>query len=74
MHSFSNKEVSEMLSEYTDLMKIVGENKYRVRAYDNASRILSDRTIELEKLVKEDKLEEIKGIGEGIAANHKRHL
>ena len=67
MYSFSNKEISEMLSEYTDLMEIVGENKYRVRAYDNASRILSDRTIELEKLVKEDNLEEIKGIGEGIA-------
>ena len=67
MYSFSNKEISEMLSEYTDLMEIVGENKYRVRAYDNASRILSDRTIELKKLVKEDNLEEIKGIGEGIA-------
>jgi len=60
-----------MLSQYTDLMKIVGENKYRVRAYDNASRILSDRSIELEKLVKENKLEEIKGIGEGIAATIK---
>ena len=67
MYSFSNKEISEMLSEYTDLMEIVGENKYRVRAYDNAARILSDRTIELEKLVKEDRLKEIKGIGEGIA-------
>ncbi len=71
MHSFSNKEISEMLSEYTDLMKIMGENKYRVRAYDNASRIVSDRTIDLEKMVKEDRLEEIKGIGEGIAGTIK---
>ena len=71
MHSFSNKEISEMLSEYTDLMKITGENKYRVRAYDNASRIVSDRTIDLEKMVKEDRLEEIKGIGEGIAGTIK---
>jgi len=71
MHSFSNKEISEMLSEYTDLMKIMGENKYRVRAYDNASRIVADRTIDLEKMVKEDRLEEIKGIGEGIATTIK---
>jgi len=71
MHSFSNKEISEMLSEYTDLMKITGENKYRVRAYDNASRIVSDRTIDLEKMVKEDRLKEIKGIGEGIAGTIK---
>src|SRR6056297_1097553 len=71
MHSFSNKEISEMLSEYTDLMKIMGENKYRVRAYDNASRIVADRTIDLEKMVKEDRLEEIKGIGEGIATTNK---
>lgn len=67
MHSFSNKEISDMLSEYTDLMKIFGENKYRVRAYDNASRIVSDRTIDLEKKVKEDNLEDINGIGAGIA-------
>ena len=71
MHSFSNKEISKMLSEYTDLMKIMGENKYRVRAYDNASRIVADRTIDLEKMVKEDRLEEIKGIGEGIATTIK---
>lgn len=67
MHSFSNKEISEILSEYTDLMKIMGENKYRIRAYDNASRIVSDRSIDIEKLAKEDRLEEIKGIGQGIA-------
>lgn len=71
MYSFSNKEIAEMLSEYTDLMKIMGENKYRVRAYDNASRIVSDRTIDLEKMVKEDRLKEIKGIGEGIAGTIK---
>ena len=71
MHSFSNKEISDMLSEYTDLMKIFDENKYRVRAYDNASRIVSDRTIDLEKMVKEDNLEEINGIGEGIAGTIK---
>src|SRR6056297_686584 len=71
MHSFSNKEISDMLSEYTDLMKIFDENKYRVRAYDNASRIVSDRTIDLEKMVKENHLEEINGIGEGIAGTIK---
>lgn len=71
MHSFSNKEISDMLSEYTDLMKIFGENKYRVRAYQNASRIISDRTIDLEKMVKEDNLEDINGIGEGIAGTIK---
>jgi DNA polymerase (family 10) len=71
MHSFSNKEISDMLSEYTDLMKIFDENKYRVRAYDNASRIVSDRTIDLEKRVKKDNLEEINGIGEGIAGTIK---
>lgn len=71
MHSFSNKEISEMLSEYTDLMKITGENKYRIRAYDNAARLLSNRSIDLEEMVKEDRLEEIKGIGEGIAATIK---
>ncbi|MCF8001154.1 MAG: DNA polymerase/3'-5' exonuclease PolX [Halanaerobiales bacterium] len=71
MHSFSNKEISDMLSEYTDLMKIFDENKYRVRAYDNASRIVSDRTIDLEKMVKEDNLEDINGIGEGIAGTIK---
>src|SRR6056297_2585549 len=67
MHSFSNKEISKMLSEYTDLMKITGENKYRIRAYDNAARLLSNTTLNLEEMVENDRLEEIKGIGEGIA-------
>ncbi|MCF8009551.1 MAG: DNA polymerase/3'-5' exonuclease PolX [Halanaerobiales bacterium] len=71
MEQFSNKEIAKMFAEYSDIMKILDKNKYRIRAYDNAFRILSDSSIDLQKLIKEDRLKEIKGIGEGIGSTIK---
>lgn len=67
MYELTNKEVAKMLSEYADLMKIKGENRYKIRAYTNAARKITDISQELRELVAEDNLQEIKGIGKGIA-------
>ncbi len=65
------REAADILSELADLMEIKGDNRYRIRAYQNAARSLSSVSEELKVLVTEDRLMEIKGIGEGLSATIK---
>ncbi|MFW6238727.1 MAG: helix-hairpin-helix domain-containing protein, partial [Halanaerobiales bacterium] len=67
MYKFTNKEIASVLSELADLKQIKGENKYKVRAYTGAARRLTSIDEELYNLVKEERLQEIDGIGAGIA-------
>ncbi|MFW5999477.1 MAG: DNA polymerase/3'-5' exonuclease PolX [Halanaerobiaceae bacterium] len=67
MYEFTNKEIAAILSELADLKQIKGENKYRVRAYSGAARRITSIDEDLYDLVKEDRLQEINGIGSGIA-------
>ena len=61
------KEVAQVLEEIGTLLELKNENPFKIRAYYSASRILDALSENLETLVKEKKLEEIKGIGSGLA-------
>src|SRR6056297_89993 len=67
MYEFSNKELSKILDELAKLLEIKGENKYKIRAYQNISRKITNMNEDISQLVKDDKLLDIKGIGKGIA-------
>ena len=67
MYEFSNKELSKILDELAKLLEIKGENKYKIRAYQNISRKITNINQDITQLVKEDKLQDIKGVGKGIA-------
>src|SRR5436190_12845498 len=58
--------VAEILTEIGTLLELKGENPFKTRAYENAARTLESLTEPLEKVVAENRLGEIKGIGEGI--------
>src|ERR1700722_11310905 len=58
--------VAEILVEIGTLLELKGENPFKTRAYGNAARGIENLTEPLEKLVAEDKLTEVKGIGEAI--------
>ena len=58
--------VAEILTEIGTLLELKGENPFKTRAYENAARTLENLTEPLEKLISENRLSEIKGIGEGI--------
>src|SRR5436309_15407346 len=58
--------VAEILTEIGTLLELKGENTFRTRAYENAARALESLAETLEKLIAENRLGEIKGIGEGI--------
>ncbi|MFW5980113.1 MAG: DNA polymerase/3'-5' exonuclease PolX [Halanaerobiales bacterium] len=71
MDKFTNKEVADILHELADLMEIKGENKFKIRAYQNAARKLTAISEDIKKLVEEDKLQKLDGIGSGIASTIK---
>ncbi|MGB4176967.1 MAG: histidinol-phosphatase, partial [Halanaerobiales bacterium] len=71
MSGISNKEVAGILMEMAALLELHGENIYKIRAYQNAARNLTSLQEELALLIKEDRLEEVKGIGKGIATTIK---
>jgi len=58
--------VAEILVEIGLLLELKGENPFKTRAYGNAARAMENLAEPLEKIVAEDRLGEVKGIGEGI--------
>ncbi len=62
------KEIAEVFEEIGALLDLKGENPFRVRAYYNAARMIEGLQEEVSKLVAENRLIEIKGIGKDLAA------
>ena len=62
-----NKEqVANVLVEIGVLLELKGENPFKTRAYTNGARALESLDEPLEKVVAENRLGEIKGIGEAL--------
>ncbi len=62
-----NREVADVFDRIADALEIQGESGFKVVAYRKASRILQDLTEDVETVAREDRLETIPGIGEGLA-------
>src|SRR5258706_5455316 len=58
--------VAELLVEIGVLLELKGENPFKSRAYTNAARALESLAEPLDQLIKENRLGEIKGIGDAI--------
>ena len=62
------KEIVEVFEEIGALLDLKGDNPFRVRAYYNAARMIDGLQEDLGKLVEENRLTEIKGVGKDLAA------
>ncbi len=60
-------EVAKLLLEYGRRSALAGGNPYRAKAYLRAAESLAAQTEPLERLIKEDRLREIPGVGDAIA-------
>ncbi len=58
--------VAEVLTEIGVLLELKGENPFKTRAYANAARALEVLREPIDKVVAENRLGEIKGIGEAL--------
>lgn len=61
------KEIIKILEEIGRLLEIKGENPFKARAYYNAARQIEVLQEDLKKLVEENRLRELKGVGEALA-------
>lgn len=61
------EKVVEILDEIAALLELKNENIFKIRAYQNAARVLSGRPEDLKTLIETGKLEELKGIGPAIS-------
>ena len=60
------EQVAEILAEIGTLLELKGENPFKTRAYVNAARTIESLGEPLSKIVAENRLGEIKGIGEAL--------
>lgn len=61
----NNKKIAKILHQLADLLELSGENVYRIRAYRRAARSIENSRQSLVPMT--DRLEEIDGIGKGMA-------
>jgi len=60
------EQVAEILVNIATLLELKGENPFKSRAYLNAARALEGINEPLDKVIAEERLGEVKGIGESI--------
>ena len=61
------EQVAEILNRIAVLLDLKGENPFKSRAYVNAARALEGLSEPLPKLIEENRLAEVKGIGDSLA-------
>ena len=61
-----NTEIVEVLKDIAYLLKCKNENHFKVRAYERVAMAIEQLPVNVEKLVSEDRLTEIPGVGEAI--------
>lgn len=69
-----NIEIARIFREISQILEIKGENPFRVRAYERAAQNLEFLSTDLEELAREERLREIPGIGEDLAAKILEYL
>ncbi len=69
----AGKSIPQVLEEIAMLLEIKGENPFKTRAYYNAAKTLSGIE-DLEKMIRERRLKEIRGIGDAIAAKIEEYV
>jgi DNA polymerase (family 10) len=69
-----NKELASIFARLGDALEIKGESGFKIIAYRKAARILEDLTEDIDTIAQEKRLEEIPGIGSGIAKKIDEYL
>ena len=61
-----NSEIAKVFQDIANLLEAKGENQFKIRAYQKVVRSIERLPVEVEQLVKEDRLKEVPGVGEAI--------
>ncbi|MDQ7820106.1 MAG: DNA polymerase/3'-5' exonuclease PolX [Armatimonadota bacterium] len=69
-----NREIAAMFNDIADMLEIKGESPFRITAYRRAARALEGLTEDVAAIAARGELEEIPGIGKGIAEKIREYL
>ncbi len=61
-----NSDIARVFQDIADLLELKGENRFKIRAYQKVVCSIEYLPVEVEQLVREDRLKEIPGVGEAI--------
>jgi DNA polymerase (family 10) len=62
-----NIDVAKIFDEIADILELKGENRFRIRSYRRAARVISDMPEDVKSLVESGELTKVQGIGAGLA-------
>jgi DNA polymerase (family X) len=62
----TKNEIADVLNEIAVLLDLKGENPFKIRAYQTGARVIESLEEDLGKIIAEDRLSSIKGIGEAL--------
>jgi len=62
-----NLELSRIFEQIARILKIKGENPFKIRAYEKITLVLENLPIDIETIYQQGRLNNIPGVGEGIA-------
>lgn len=66
--------MAALLDEIAALLEIKGENPFKVRAYQNAAKVLATLSDDLGEMIRQRRLREIKGVGAAISAKIEEYV
>jgi len=61
-----NTEIAAVFTDIAYLLKCRKDNIFKIRAYERVAKSITELPVEVEQLVREDRLKEIPGVGEAI--------
>jgi DNA polymerase (family 10) len=61
-----NAEIAAIFEDIAEMLKLKKDNIFKIRAYQKVAREIRELSVEVEQLVREDRLKEIPGAGEAI--------
>jgi DNA polymerase (family 10) len=67
-------EIARLFERMADVLEVKGENPFRIRAYRRAAQNLETTSEDVETLAREDRLDEIPGIGADLAGKIGEYL
>lgn len=67
MGELKNLELSRIFDQIARILKIKGENPFKIRAYEKIALVLENLPIDIETIYRQGGLNDIPGVGEGIA-------
>jgi DNA polymerase (family 10) len=67
VRELKNLELSRIFEQIARILKIKGENPFKIRAYEKIALVLENLPIDIETIYRQGGLDNIPGVGEGIA-------